>query len=148
MLTGQVAPYLEIYEFMEDRVLLGVPDFVPREAVDGALTVLPSRFGDFGEGVLNVSKLKTGRVTLCRLTAAGDRYSMHMATGAAVSPRAWEECGWAQPAPQLPSLEVILDGRVEDFAQMVMSQHYIIAYGDATAEVRELCGLLGIEVLP
>jgi L-fucose isomerase-like protein len=148
MLTGQVAPYLEIYEFMEDRVLLGVPDFVPREAVEGALTVLPGRFGDFGEGVLNVSKLKTGRVTLCRLTAAGDRYSMHMTTGTAVSPRAWEECGWAPPAPQLPSLEVILDGRVEEFAQKVMSQHYIIAYGDATAEVRELCVLLGIEVLP
>ena len=146
-LTGQVAPYFEFYEFMEDRVLLGVPDFVPREAVDGALTVLPSRFGDFGEGVLNVSKLKTGRVTLCRLTAAGDRYSMHLATGTAVSPRAWEECGWAAPAPQLPSLEVILDGRVEEFAQNVMSQHYIVAYGDATAEIRDLCVLLGIEIL-
>ena len=147
LLTGQVAPYLEIYEFMEDRVLLGVPDFVPREAVDGPLTVLPSKFGDFGEGVLNVSKLKTGRVTLCRLTAAGDRYSMHLAVGTAVTPRAWEECGWAPPAPQLPSLEVILEGRVEDFAQAVMSQHYIIAYGDARPEIRELCGLLGIEVL-
>jgi L-fucose isomerase-like protein len=147
MLTGQVAPYLEFYEFMEDRVLMGVPDFIPREAVDGALTVLPSRFGDLGEGILNVSRLKTGRVTLCRLTAAGSRYAMHMATGTAVSPRVWEECGWAPPAPQLPSLEVILDGRVEDFAQKVMSQHYIVVYGDATGEISELCTLLGIELV-
>jgi L-fucose isomerase-like protein len=147
MLTGQVAPYLELYEFMEDRVLLGVPDFVPRQSVEGPLTVLPSRFGDFGEGILNVSRMKTGRVTLCRLTSTGDRYSMHVVTGTAETPRAWEECGWAPPAPQLPSLEVILDGRVEDFAQKVMSQHYIVAYGDATEEIGELCALLGIAIV-
>jgi len=147
MLTGQIAAYFEFYEFMEDRVLVGVPDFVPREVVDGNVTVLPSRFGDFGEGILNVSKVKTGRVTLCRLTAAGDRYAMHVVTGQAVSPRAWEECGWAPPAPRLPSLEVILDVPVEDFAQKVLSQHYIIAYGDVTGEISELCRLLHIEVM-
>jgi L-fucose isomerase-like protein len=147
MLTGQVAPYLEFYEFMDDRVLMGVPDYVPRSAVEGPLTVLPSRFGDFGEGVLNVSRLKTGRVTLCRLTSTGDRYSMHVVTGTAETPRAWEECGWAPPAPQLPGLEVILDSPVESFAQNVMSQHYIVAFGDATVEIAELCRLLGVHVL-
>jgi len=147
LLTGQIAAYFEFYEFMEDRVLMGVPDFVPREVVDGKVTVLPSKFGDFGEGILNVSKVKTGRVTLCRLTATGDRYAMHVATGEAVSPRAWEECGWAPPAPRLPSLEVILDTPVEAFAQKVLSQHYIVAYGDVTGEISELCRLLHIEIM-
>ena len=130
LLTGQIAAYFEFYEFMQDRVLIGVPDFVPREAVDGKLAVLPSRFGDFGEGVLNVSKVKTGKVTLCRLTSKGEHYAMHVVTGEAVTPRKWEECGWAAPAPDLPSLEVILETPVEDFAQKVLSQHYILAYGD------------------
>jgi len=146
-LTGQIAAYLEFYEFMDDRVLLGAPDFVPREVVDGKVTILPSKFGDFGEGLLNVSRVKTGRVTLARLTSSGDRYAMHMATGNAVTPRKWEECGWAPPAPMLPSLEVVLDTPVEAFAQRVMSQHYFIVYGDATAEIAELCRLLGVEVL-
>ncbi len=146
-LSGQIAPYLEFYEFMEDRVLMGVPDFVPREAVDGPLTVLPSKFGDFGEGLLNVSKVRTGKVTLCRLTSSGDRYAMHVATGSAVTPREWEECGWAPPAPRLPGLEVILDRPVEEFAQNVMSQHYIVAYGDVIGEMADLCALLGVEVL-
>jgi hypothetical protein len=53
----------------------------------------------------------------------------------------------APPAPQLPSLEVALDTPVEEFAQHVMNQHYFVVYGDATAEIAELCGLLGIEVL-
>jgi L-fucose isomerase-like protein len=147
MLTGQIAAYFEFYEFMADRVLVGVPDFVPHQVVDGALTVLPSRFGDFGEGILNVSKVKTGRVTLCRMTARGGRYAMHVVTGEAVAPRKWEECGWASPAPDLPSLEVILDTPVEDFAQKVLSQHYIVAWGDVTGEIAELCRLLGVEVV-
>jgi L-fucose isomerase-like protein len=146
-LTGQIAAYFEFYEFMEDRVLMGVPDFVPTEVVDGPLTVFPSRFGDLGEGVLNVSKVKTGPVTLARLTASGDRYAMHVVTGNAVSPRAWEECGWTPPAPHLPSLEIILDTPVEEFADKVLSQHYILAYGDAAAGMRELCRLLGIAML-
>ncbi|MEI6877115.1 MAG: hypothetical protein WCL50_18535, partial [Spirochaetota bacterium] len=146
-LTGEIAPYLEFYEFMEDRVLMGVPDYVPRSVVDGELSVLPSKFGDFGEGLLGVSKVRTGRVTLCRLTSSGDRYAMHLVTGEAVAPRSWEECGWAPPAPQLPSLEVILDGSVEDFAQKVMSQHYIVSYGDRVEEMTELCRLLGVAIV-
>jgi L-fucose isomerase-like protein len=146
-LTGQIGAYLEFYEFMEDRLLMGVPDFVPTEVVDGRVTILPTKFGLLSEGLLNVSKLKTGPVTICRLTASGDRYAMHIATGSGMSPRRWEECGWAPPAPQPSSLEVILDGSIEEFAQKVMSQHYILAYGDVSADLEELCRLLGVEVL-
>ena len=146
-LSGQIAPYFEFYEFMEDRVLMGVPDFVPAEVVDGAVTVLPSKFGQLGEGILNVSKVRTGRVTLCRLTYKGDRYALHLVTGQAVTPRPWEEAGWAPPAPQLPGLEIILDSPVEEFAQKVLSQHYILAYGDWTAELTDLCRLLGVSIM-
>ncbi len=143
-LTGQIGPYLEFYEFFEDRLLMGVPDFVPAEVVDGRVMVTPTAFGGFGEGILNVSQVKTGRVTLARLTSAGDRYSLHLATGEAVRPRSWEECGWKPPAPHLPSLEVILDTPVEDFARKVLSQHYIVAYGDQAALLREFARLQGI----
>jgi L-fucose isomerase-like protein len=147
-LTGQVGAYLEFYEFMTDRVLLGVPDFVPSEVVDGPVRVLPwPGFGGLKDGILNVSKLKTGRVTLCRLASRGDRYRMHIATGQAVAPHRWEEAGWEPPAPQLPSVEVILDGSVESFAQEVLSQHYIIAYGDCRAQLVDLCRLLAIDVI-
>ena len=59
-MTGQVGAYLEFYEFFEDGMLMGVPDYVPTAIVDGSVTVLPTSFGEFGEGLLNVSKLKTG----------------------------------------------------------------------------------------
>jgi L-fucose isomerase-like protein len=145
--TGQIGAYLEFYEFTREGMLMGVPDYVPAEVVDGPVTVLPNAFGDFGEGLLNVSRVKTGRVTLARLTHSGDRYALHLATGEALTPRPWEEAGWAPPAPQLPSLEIILDGPVEGFVQQVLSQHYFISYGDNTEALRDLCRILGVDVI-
>ncbi|MDD5602913.1 MAG: hypothetical protein PHG48_02365 [Eubacteriales bacterium] len=158
-LTGQAAAYLEFYEFMEDGVLAGVPDYVPAEITDGTVRVIPAAFGGLSEGILNVSKLKTGKVTLCRLAAAGNArlrwnmendgpvaYCMHVVTGEALTPPKWEEAGWAQPAPQLPGLKIKMED-VGDFASKVMSQHYIISYGDNTQVIRELCGILGISVI-
>lgn len=145
-LTGQCAFYLEFYEFMEDRVLAGVPDYVPAEVTIDGVAVMPAAFGELSEGILNVSKVKPGQLTMCRLTSCGDQYYMHMVRGEGVSPRKWEEAGWTQPAPQLPGLEILLDD-VEDFAQNVMCQHYIIAYGDQTEKVINLCKILGIEVI-
>ncbi len=147
-LTGQVGAYLEFYEFFSDRLLMGVPDYVPSEIVDGPVRVLPwPGFGGLEDGILNVSKVKAGRVTICRLASRGDRYRMHIATGEAVTPRKWEEAGWEQPAPQLPSLEVILETPLEEFAQRVLSQHYFFAYGDHRESLIDLCHVLGIEVI-
>jgi L-fucose isomerase-like protein len=146
-LTGQVGAYFEFYEFLKDRVLMGVPDFVPAAVVDGKVRARISKFGQLAPGVLNVSKVKTGRVTLCRLSSRGDRYRMHIITGEAVVPRRWEEAGWEQPAPQLPGLEIILEDPVKDFARKVLGQHYILAYGDHRSHLIDLCELLGIEAI-
>ena len=146
-LTGQVPAYLEFYEFMDNGALMGVPDYVPAEIVDGKVTVFPNAFGDFGEGLLNVSKLKTGKVTIARLGYCGDQYQMHIMTGTAQTPIVWEEAGWAPPAPQLPSLEIIFDKSAEEFIQKVMAQHYIISYGDNRALLENLCAILNVEVI-
>ncbi|HOJ10394.1 MAG TPA: hypothetical protein PK733_07360 [Clostridiales bacterium] len=143
--TGQISAYMEFYEFMPDRVLIGVPDYIPAEVIDGSLKVLPTSFGQLSEGVLNVSKVKTGKVTLARLGYSNNEYVMHIVTGTAVEPRGWEEVGWEAPAPQLPSLEVILDTPIDDFAQKVMGQHYIVTYGDNAGVLKDICKLMSIE---
>ena len=145
-LTGQCGAYLEFYEFFEDRVLAGVPDYVPAEVTEGATQVLPAAFGELSEGILNVSKVKTGELTMCRLFTEGGKYYMHMVKGEGITPRKWEECGWTQPAPQLPGLEILLED-TEKFAQNVMCQHYIISYGDNTEKIANLCKILGIEII-
>jgi len=145
-LTGQCAFYLEFYEFFEDKVLAGVPDYVPAEAVDGEVTVMPAAFGELSEGILNVSKVKEGKVTMCRLFYENGEYAMHMVVGEGKAPHKWEEAGWTQPAPQLPGLEIYLDD-VEKFAENVMCQHYIISYGDNRELMENLCRILGIKVI-
>ncbi|MBE6531467.1 MAG: hypothetical protein E7679_05205 [Ruminococcaceae bacterium] len=145
-LTGQAAHYLEFYEFFENSVLAGVPDYVPAAVVDGEVTVMPAAFGELSEGILNVSKVKGGKLTMCRLVAIDGEYYMHMVDGFGKTPQKWEEAGWTQPAPQLPGLEVELED-VEDFAQNIMCQHYIICYGENRALIEDLCDILGIEVI-
>lgn len=147
-LTGQIVPYLEYYEFFEKSMLAGVPDFVPMPAVDGEVKVLPAAFGLLSSSLLNVSKVKEGYVTCARLLYINGTYRMHVYTGNARTPEAWNEYGWEDPAPQLPSLEVFPDScTVEEFAQKVSCQHVIVAYGDWMEEIRDFCGLMGIELL-
>lgn len=146
-LTGQIGAYLEFYEFFSNGALMGVPDYVPSEIVEGPVRVTPSSFGQLAGGLLNVSQLKTGKVTLCRLAQRRGQYVLHIAVGNAVAPRAWEEAGWTPPAPQLPGIEFVIDGDMEEFAQNVMGQHYIVSYGDHTEVLGEFCKLSGIEVI-
>jgi L-arabinose isomerase len=145
-ITGQCAAYLEFYEFFEKSVLMGVPDFVPAEVVDGKVRVTSAAFGDLSGGVLNISELKSGRLTLVRISNTGSEYAMHVATGHGERV-AWEEAGWDAPAPQLPSLEIFLDAPVEAFAQKVSGQHYIIAYGDHRQALYDYCYLNEIEFI-
>lgn len=145
-LTGQCGAYLEFYEFFEDSVLAGVPDYIPAEVTMGETTVMPAAFGELSEGILNVSRVKTGTVTMCRLFQENGKYYMHMVLGEGKTPPKWEEAGWTQPAPQLPGLQVFMDD-VETFAQNVMCQHYIISYGDNRSRIKDLCDILKIQLI-
>lgn len=145
-ITGQCAAYFEFYEFFENSVLVGVPDYVPAEVVDGKVKVTHAAFGGISGGLLNVSTVKTGKLTMARLSNTGDQYTMHMCTGEGKF-RSWEEAGWDQPAPQLPSLEIVLDNSVEDFTQNISGQHYIIVYGDYLEALTHLCYLKNIKII-
>ena len=147
-ITGQTVPYLEYYEFFENSMLIGVPDFVPKAVTDGDVTVLPAAFGLLNASLLNVSKVKTGYVTCARLVYLKGQYKMHVYTAEAKTPPAWNEFGWDDPAPQLPSLEVFPDScTVEHFAQNVSSQHVIVAYGNHVEALRDFCKMMDIQLV-
>lgn len=145
-ITGQCGAYFEFYEFFERSLLVGVPDYVPAEVVDGKVTVTSAAFGGVSGGLLNISTVRTGKLTMVRLSNTGDQYTMHICTGDGRL-RSWEEAGWDQPAPQLPSLEIFLDSSIDEFSQKVSGQHYIIAYGDYTQALADFCYLKNIKVV-
>ena len=147
-LTGVSPAYMEFYEFTEKSALMGVPDYVPASVTDGGITVMPNAFGSFGEGLLNVSKVKTGPVTIVRLAQAGGELVIHAARGEAKTPEPWEEAGWAPPAPQLPSIEVFFEsGESEGFLKNVMGQHYIVTYGDNMGLIEDYARICGLEMI-
>lgn len=147
-ISGQTVPYMEYYEFFENSMLIGVPDFVPKSVTDGDVNVLPAAFGLLNTSLLNVSKVKTGFVTCARLAYIKGKYKMHVYTATAKTPPAWNEYGWDDPAPQLPSLEVFPTScTVEEFAQSVYSQHVIVAYGNHTEALRDFCQMMDIELV-
>lgn len=145
-ITGQCGAYLEFYEFFERSVLMGAPDYVPCEVVDGRVKVTNAAFGNISGGLLNISNMKTGELTMARLSNTGKEYAMHVCTGEAKL-ISWEEAGWDNPAPQLPSLEICLDTSIEEFTQNISGQHYIIAYGDHRESLHDFCYLKNINVV-
>ena len=81
-------------------------------------------------------------------TVIDGKYSMHMVVGQGKNPGKWEEAGWAPPAPQLPSLEVFFEsGASEDFIRNVMSQHYIVTYGDNMALIEDYAAINGLKII-
>ncbi len=148
LLTGQTTTFLEMYEYFPDRLLAGVCGYAPTSLIDGEkVSVRGHSWGGSSGGIVNTSQLKTGRVTLARISLHGERFRMHIVTGEGVKPRAWEELGWAPPAPYFPSLEVLPDVSVDDFAQKALAQHYALVYGDQRDKLVDLCKLLDIEVI-
>jgi len=147
-ITGKTAAYMEYYEFFKNSMLIGVPDYIPEEITDGEIKVQATSFGLLSASLLNVSKVKTGVVTCARLIYRKGKYLMHLYTAEAKEPPGWEEFGWEEPVPQLPSLEVFPTScSVEDFAQNVSSQHVIISHGDCSEAIRDLCSILDVEVI-
>ena len=47
----------------------------------------------------------------------------------------------SRPRRNCPSLEIILDTPVEDFAEKVACQHYILSYGNTTEQLKAFCRL-------
>ncbi len=148
-LSGEVPMYMEFYEFTRNTALMGVPDYVPGSWVDGKVTVMPNAFGAFGEGLLNVSRLKTGPVTLARLGETEDgTLAIHATLAEAKTPETWEEAGWAPPAPQLPTLEMDFGYSSDIFLEHVAGQHYIVSSGNLLAKLREYCRITGMGFIP
>ncbi|HID94589.1 MAG TPA: hypothetical protein EYP53_00835 [Candidatus Latescibacteria bacterium] len=138
-LMGGIASYGDIHTVEEDRILVGACGYAPFGLCDGRPKVDKTEV--LYEGVANCSLYKEGRVTLARLGYRRDRsLKMHIVTGEAKKPRPFREVGCLP----YPSMEVVLDGKGDNVAQNLASQHYAIAYGDFREELLELCNLLSI----
>ena len=102
-ISGQTVPYMEYYEFFENSMLIGVPDFILKVATKGDVEILPAAFGLLNTSVLNVSKAKTGYVTCARLVYLKGKYKMHVYTAEAKDPPHGTNSVGTIPLPSCPA---------------------------------------------
>ena len=147
-ISGQATTFVETYEFFPDRILVGVCGYAPCSYVNCQKRA--SAYGGWGglhAGVMSTSEMKTGMLTVARLGYRGEDYFIHLLKAEGEKPRRWEELGWNPPVPQFPGLELKLSVPVERFVEQVVSQHYLMAYGDHVAAVKQVAKLLNVRVI-
>lgn len=145
---GKTPTFMEHYEVLGQRVLVGVCGFAPFSWCH-----LPPRINRYGwggfTGLANTSKIKTGNdvLTVARLSSFGNHYRLFVTKARAYTPPLWEELGWPQPAPRFPSLEIEPECNIEKYIQEISAQHCLLVEGDFTKDLSDVGQLLGIEVV-
>ena len=143
-LTGDIVSYGDVHTILNNSnsILLGACGFAPFGLGDGKPKVDKTEV--LYEGVANCTIYKQGTVTITRLGYTRDRgFKMHIAGGEARRPPKFREVGCLP----YPSMEVVLDGDADLFAQQLPSQHYSIVYGDIREECRAVCDMMNIAVV-
>lgn len=137
--------FLEFFEFYEGSVLMASCGFAPFSLCKGdCIKVKGHDWGGAG-GLMNVSELKTGKVTIINLSVKNGEMRMHLVTGNAKTPESFQEEGWKDgKGPKIPSLEIELDKDMGDFQENIAGPHYIIAYGDISELMERYCKFTGI----
>ncbi|GEM_PF-4733092 len=138
LLSGQTSTYWELYEVLEDGILMGCCGFCPEAMLAGPLKV--RSFEGFVAGMGCCSPVQTGRHTLARLGREhGAGYVLHGVEGDACEPPPWQEVALGRP--QHPSVRFVPDHPVESVMSKVLSQHFAVVPGEWSESLREFASL-------
>jgi L-fucose isomerase len=143
-ISGKQPMFIEHYEHHPEWILLGEDGYLPSDFVEGKPQIKPVRTHLLG-GIVQCSRMKTGRMTLACLSEDGDGYRMHIVTGEGRRPPQWVEMG--VPLPSWPSVQFYPDVPVRRILDHVQSQHFAAVYGDWADELDSLCALLHIKAV-
>jgi len=138
-LTGTRAVYLEFYEFYKNSILLSACGFAPFSLCVGDRMKVQGRSWGSSGGIMNVSELKGGNITFSKIYTVNGQMHMHCYRATAKSPEKWQEDGWDGKGPKMPSLEVSIEGDLEELQEYAAGQHYIISYGDYYKLLEKYC---------
>jgi len=139
-ISGIRPMFLEIFEFYKDSVLMASCGYAPfslckKDCID----ICEHDWGGCG-GIMNISRLKEGPVTLFSLFARDGKMIIQALTGKGKTPEKFQEEGWSDyKGPNIPSLEIETDTDIEKFKDNIIGPHYIVVKGDLIKTVETYC---------
>jgi L-fucose isomerase-like protein len=143
-ISGKQVMFLEHYEHHPEWILLGEDGYCPSDFIEGKPQIKPVETVLLG-GIVQCSRMKTGRLTLACLSEDGEGYRMHIVSGEGKTPPQWVEMG--VPLPSWPSVKFYPDAGVRTILDHVQSQHFAAVLGDYVQPLLDLCSLLDIKVI-
>jgi len=143
-ISGKQVMFLEHYEHHPEWILLGEDGYCPGDFIEGKPQIKPVETVLLG-GIVQCSRMKTGRLTLACLSEDNQGYRMHIVSGEGKEPPQWVEMG--VPLPPWPSVKFYPDAGVRNILDHVQSQHFAAVYGDYVQPLLDLCSLLDIKVV-
>jgi L-fucose isomerase-like protein len=102
-LTGLKPTFLEIFEFYKDSVLMASCGFAPFSLCKkDCIEIYQHDWGDCG-GLMNVSMLKTGKITIFNFFVRNGNLEMQVFSGKGNTPEKFQEEGWHEhQGPMVP----------------------------------------------
>jgi L-fucose isomerase-like protein len=144
-LTGHKATFLEIFEFYKSSVLMASCGFSPFSLCSGDCIIARCRDWGGAGGIMNISPLKTGDISMLTMFAREGRMVIQFFKGFANSPEKFQEEGWEfHKGPAIPALDITLDSGNEIFKKNIRGPHYIIVHKNVSEEIKMFCKLKGI----
>ncbi len=136
-LTGETVTYGDILDLQGDTMLLSACGFAPMSLAHEGEPVRICELGHPGfDGIICSFTLERGPVTFARLVEGRGDYRLVYGTGMGVDTDLRQG--------RFPALNVKLDGDPQSLLDNIASQHWALCYGDLSAEIEDLCRVLGV----
>lgn len=143
-ISGQVTTYGDVLAFQGNSIISAACGFAPRCFLNAERPCI-KRHTALYSGLLVTTEIKGAMpATVCRIANKKQHLKMHVLQGKTEVLNNFHEID----CPQYPGARIhLLNKTGKDFANEVMSQHYVMVFDDYYSAIRLFCELTGITVV-
>jgi len=137
-LTGETTTYGDLLDWENGEALISPCGYAPFGLCANKPVIRDIAHPGFS-GLITSSVLKPGTITLARLAETRGGYRMQVLVG--------ETAPTELRQGRFPAIRVKLEESIDEILENMSGQHFAVAYGDQSEDLRELCRYLGIEYI-
>jgi len=143
-ISGETTTYGDVLAFQGNSIISAACGFAPRCFLNAARPCI-KRHTALYSGLLVTTGIKGDMIaTVGRIANCGDGLKMHVLQGKTEELNNFHEID----CPSYPGARIhLLNKTGEEFANEVMSQHYVMVFNDYTDAVKLLCEMKGIKIV-